>query len=372
MKRHLFAGLAALTLVGAPAQADEILEFDSPDRGATDSLDPTTDAAKLQDSLKRLEVPAQAAQIPIQMAEPSEALPPAPVLTAIAPASSLAPLEPTAAATASPEIPTSFVTPVTSNAPSLELSFELPPTRPDLDRSPSKNVEMAQVQPPETRPPAESTANLDEFFQGGGDSLVAVAIGSAEGTRTPEGDRTDAYGGHVDPGNQVWNQGSFSYQHEARSPEEADAKQLKRLQQQAAELQQQAATKKMVMTAEEWLNALDLANQAPAAALERGGYLDWLEQAYAIGLRDGDAILWARVRSFLDPDTRQWNAPGLGNTIHSISQDQERRMGEIRKAIAAQTGNRPSQLPQTSIAESPQAVRTNKNSLMDRILNFSL
>ncbi|NJN87226.1 MAG: hypothetical protein HC881_14165 [Leptolyngbyaceae cyanobacterium SL_7_1] len=85
MKRHLFFGLAALLLLNAPAQAEE-LEFESVDleaMGTTDAQSDTSD--KLQDAQKRLEVPTQAAQIPIQSAEPSQPLPPPPTGVAIAP-----------------------------------------------------------------------------------------------------------------------------------------------------------------------------------------------------------------------------------------------------------------------------------------------
>jgi hypothetical protein len=175
--------------------------------------------------------------------------------------------------------------------------------------------------------------SLDQVFEGGSDSLVARAVGSAEGTRTPEGYRNPAYYGHVDPGNGAWNLGSFSYQHGARSPEEADFKQLRRLQQQADVIQAKAVDRGLQLSLEEQLNGIDLANQAPLAALDRGGYIDWLDQARQLGLQGADAVLWARTRSFLDPDTRQWNAPGLGNSVQQISHDQERRMHAIAKAI---------------------------------------
>ncbi|NJN87227.1 MAG: hypothetical protein HC881_14170 [Leptolyngbyaceae cyanobacterium SL_7_1] len=178
------------------------------------------------------------------------------------------------------------VSKVAPSSDSLALSFDL---QPNPDSQPTPAATIAET-PPAGTPPSPTPA-LDEFFQGGSDSLVAVAIGSAEGTRTSTGDRTAAYEGHVDPGNQVWNRGTFSYQHEARSPEEADQKQLRRLRQQADLLHQQASSKGMALTLEEWLNALDLANQAPAAALERGD-ISMVAPSHAIGLRDADAILW--------------------------------------------------------------------------------
>ena len=174
---------------------------------------------------------------------------------------------------------------------------------------------------------------LDRLFAGDSDSLVAKAVGSAEGTRTPDGDRNPAYYGHVDPGNKAWNLGSFSYQHGAASPEEADRKQLQRLQDQAAVLQETAIANGINLTLEETLNGIDLANQAPKAALDRQGYIDWLAKAHAIGKTGEDAILWARAQSYFDPATQRWNAPGLGNTEERITQDQARRMAAISQAI---------------------------------------
>ncbi|MGB3612705.1 MAG: hypothetical protein WBA10_02845 [Elainellaceae cyanobacterium] len=172
--------------------------------------------------------------------------------------------------------------------------------------------------------------SLDGMFAGGSDSLVARAVGHAEGTRAATGEKTQAYYGHTDPGNGVWNLGSFSYQHDAISPENADEKQLRRLQQQALQLRQQAASRNILLGLQEELNGIDLANQAPEAALDNGGYVDRLAEAYTRGLQGADAILWARTWSYLDPNTKQWNAPGLGNTLWSIRDDQERR----RRAIA--------------------------------------
>lgn len=181
-----------------------------------------------------------------------------------------------------------------------------------------------------------NTTGLDDWiFQDGSNSLVARTVGSAEGTRHWSGDRTIAYYGHVDPGNGVWNLGTFSYQHGASSPEEADEKQLQRLKRQGSQLKEQAAKLGVELSLEEKLNALDLANQAPLAALDRGGYIERLAQARRLEMTGEEAILWARTYAYLDPDTRAWNAPGLGNNIHSISKDQERRIAAISKALKA-------------------------------------
>lgn len=209
--------------------------------------------------------------------------------------------------------------------------------------------------PPEVSQAAETmaAAATDPLFAGGTHSLVAKAVGSAEGTRTPAGQRTAAYYGHVDPGNGAWNLGSFSYQHGADSPEAADEKQLARLRQQAVELNQQATQKALTLSLTEELNGIDLANQAPLAALDRG-YIVWLDQARALNLPESEAILWARTRSFLDPDTATWNAPGLGNNVHDITQDQARRQQAIAQAIAMHQQFLSAPVPPTAAATAPE------------------
>ncbi|MEM6433088.1 MAG: hypothetical protein AAF773_04400 [Cyanobacteria bacterium P01_D01_bin.115] len=198
---------------------------------------------------------------------------------------------------------------------------------------PAVSLDTPTVTVAHPHPQPYSWDSIQSLFDGGTDSLVARAVGSAEGTRTPEGHKNPAYFGHTDPGNQVWNLGTFSYQHGASTPEEADAKQLKRLQQQTQLLSQKAQAKGLTLSPEELLNGIDLANQAPLAALDRGGYIDWLQEAQALGMTGAEAIVWARTRSFIDPDTQRWNAPGLGNNIYSIAHDQERRANAIARAM---------------------------------------
>ncbi|MGC1306827.1 MAG: hypothetical protein WA885_06330 [Phormidesmis sp.] len=181
---------------------------------------------------------------------------------------------------------------------------------------------------------AQGSSGLDDWiFEGGSDSLVAHTVGHAEGTRQWDGQRTKAYYGHVDPGNGVWNLGTFSYQHGAATPEDADEKQLQRLKRQGLEIEAQAADHGLKLSLEERINAIDLANQAPLAALDRGGYIDQLAKAYRLKMNGTEAILWARTNAYLDPDTQMWNAPGLGNNVTSISKDQARRMLAIEKAL---------------------------------------
>ena len=250
-----------------------------------------------------------------------------------------------------PPSPAPALPPKTAAAPS-------PKPRPvelDFDLDQATVAQLTAPSKPLARNTAQTGASLapPNLFQGGTDSLVAKAVGSAEGTRTPDGHRTAAYYGHVDPGNRVWNLGTFSYQHGATSPEDADEKQLRRLQRQTQHLDQKANTQGVTLTLEEKLNGIDLANQAPIAALGRGGYVEWLSEAHRLGMTGPEAILWSRTRSFLDPDTQRWNAPGLGNTVASISHDQERRM----QAIARTLNRHPLQV-EAAIAVTPQTPST--------------
>ena len=176
---------------------------------------------------------------------------------------------------------------------------------------------------------------FDDLFKGDSDSLAAVAIGSAEGTRTPDGAKTPAYNGHTDPGNFAHNLGTFSYQHGALSPEAADKAQIGVLKKQGTRLRQQAAARGFTMTLAEELNGLDLANQAPTAALE--SYIDWLVVGKNKGLSGRELIIFARTKSFIDPDTGYWDAPGLGNNEASIKRDQSRRHDAVDSVIKKRT-----------------------------------
>lgn len=244
-------------------------------------------------------------------------------------------------------IPMSFVLLWAAPAPAkdIALTFDSPTTNaPQLIQNTDYNDAVSlsfAPKPPEA--PAiviQVLHTLDTLFHGGSNSLVARAVGSAEGTRTPDGGYTSAYYGHIDPGNHKWNLGSFSYQHGANSPAEADSKQLQRLYNQAIELRQQASEQQITLSLAEELNGIDLANQAPLAALDRG-YINWLAKLHRNGyanispqkMSETDRIIWARTHAFLDPDSGHWNAPGLGNTLKSIRWDQARRQQAVQQAI---------------------------------------
>lgn len=169
---------------------------------------------------------------------------------------------------------------------------------------------------------------------------MARTVGHAEGTRTADGGKTRAYAGHTDPGNGVWNLGSFSFQHcnepkyNCSTPAEADQHQLRRLRWQAEQLRQRASALGLTLSLEEELNGIDLANQAPLAALgDIEAYPEHLARAKRMGLTGQDAILEGRVWGYWNPRTQRWNAPGLGNTEANIRHDQNRRMQAIARAL---------------------------------------
>ncbi len=257
-------------------------------------------------------------------------------------------------------LPVVMASPSNAQNSSVLLDFSLPRSGPAAQNSPARRETALNFTPPKSENPSapESLANsglitsyaeekpianskglpvlapqIQALFRGGPDSVVARAVGSAEGTRSPNGDRTWAYHGHRDPGNGHWNLGSFSYQHGATSPAEADEKQLKRLENQARQLQQLARQKQLTLSITEALNGIDLANQAPLAALDRG-YIDRLEEARQLSLGEAEGILHARTWSYWDPDLDRWDAPGLGNQWLSISEDQRRRQEAIAQTLA--------------------------------------
>ncbi|MEM9006524.1 MAG: hypothetical protein AAGE59_23735 [Cyanobacteria bacterium P01_F01_bin.86] len=155
------------------------------------------------------------------------------------------------------------------------------------------------------------------------DAEIFCAIGAAEGTLNDDCSPNEAYYGHTDPGNGAHNLGAFSYQHRAVTPTEADRKQLAYLRSHIPHYQARAREKfgKQLSKAA-LLAVLDLHNQAPAAAA------DFIEH-----LPNHDptpqALAEARTNSFVNPDTGQLEAPGLGNNPNTVRADQKRRVDEL-------------------------------------------
>lgn len=327
---HLFAfSLLLTTLCQRPAQAIG-LTFDlasqptSPSSSKHPTKSPNVNATPdvgATIASKPLPIPAAASQPPVRVTETTKTLPEN-VLTS---ARLLTP-PPTEALPTSRVLTPGSPASVAINQP-IGLSFE-------SARNNTSASTLAHT------PRAHQSVLPEWIYEGGSDSLVARVIGSAEGTRNPHGQPTPAYYGHTDPGNGVWNMGTFSYQHGAKSPVDADKKQLKRLQRQGKKIAKQATKAEVSMTLGEILNGLDLANQAPKAALAKGGYVDRLAQARQQGIPDSEAIVWARTYAYLDPKTQRWDAPGLGNTLMSIKRDQRRRHEAISQAYSSYQAQR--------------------------------
>lgn len=277
-------------------------------------------------------------------------------------------------------------------AETIALSFEPPP-----GRSPSLNQNLTGIMTQSTsaksapepvqNKPGQSTlgkqsksTNPQDLFHGGSESLVARTVGAAEGTRNPDGSKTSLYEGHVDPGNGVWNRGTFSYQFgntENLSPEEADRRQMAKIKRIYESVMLSKAEQHGVspLTLAEEINGIDLINQAPLTVTEEGGYIERLAEAKKEkGLQGEAAILEARVWSFWDGTKGGWDAPGLRayddlGKEASIRHDQQRRMNMIEEALTAyqhQNGaiaqSQPTQMsdqPGTSVPVSPSSLKRN-------------
>jgi hypothetical protein len=173
---------------------------------------------------------------------------------------------------------------------------------------------------------------LLQMLSGGTDSPIAIAVGCAEGTRTPDGRLTANYYAHFDPGNRARNQGSFSYQGEASSAKDADLKQIEKLKKsllpQFLHLFKDDTTEARAL----WAIACDCFTQSEAACLALDGFLDRISTddfEYSV-----EAIIEARYQAYFDPSTGKLDAPGFGNRPERLRADQERRTIAVLEAIA--------------------------------------
>lgn len=180
-----------------------------------------------------------------------------------------------------------------------------------------------------TTPAAAGRARLDlrHFTDPGLGSRAgaAIVIGNAEGTRLPDGGRTDAYGGHRDPGNAARNQGSFSYQHAAASPADADRRQLQTLQRQLPAYEAAARQAGLDPAHPRLASAyLDLYNQSPSAARRFLGQLDSLRGQPL----DAHHLTQLRFHSFVDASTGQrFQLPGGGRAGSGYANVAQQQLG---------------------------------------------
>jgi hypothetical protein len=169
---------------------------------------------------------------------------------------------------------------------------------------------------------------LLKLLEGGVDSPVAICVGTSEGTRTPDGRKTAAWAGHVDPGNGAQNQGSFSYQHSAASPKDADLQQIKKLRDILLPKFLRILPRLKTRTTNEikilFLCVSDCFTQSEAACTAKGGFLD---QISANGNYPPtiDLVTDWRVQSYYDPTTGELDAPGFSNSVERLYRDQHRR-----------------------------------------------
>ncbi|MCP9839000.1 DUF4231 domain-containing protein [Cyanobium sp. N.Huapi 1H5] len=168
--------------------------------------------------------------------------------------------------------------------------------------------------------------------------LVAIAVGYSEGNRTLNGGKNTSFSGHIDPGNKQRNVGSFSSQvhlHKISNPEEADALWLTKLRNNLLPKYKQAALDADLdpNLAFLWLSACDLYVQSPAAVNEKAGLLDRFSTDINKGRLSFDAMVQARVSSYFEPNSGKLNAPGFGNNLARLKNDQIRRSRAIELAI---------------------------------------
>lgn len=154
------------------------------------------------------------------------------------------------------------------------------------------------------------------------DEEILCAIGESEGTRNADCTPNHNYWGHTDPGNGASNIGTFSAQQDYATPEEADAAWLGKLRNAEKQIQTEAVSKfGQPLSEAALLTALDLYVQSPAAA---GDVIDHLPTHDP----SPDQIVSARAQSYINPNTGQLDAPGLGNNMDRVIADQERRVKE--------------------------------------------
>ena len=130
-----------------------------------------------------------------------------------------------------------------------------------------------------------------------------LAICAAEGNCVPDGSRTKLYSGHVDPGNGVINRGWCSDQGRGgNNLDNADAICLKRTRSRIPRLVNKLQTFgiKPKRNIEAFINNLDQWNQASPRVSDSfpKKYADALKK----GLKDKEAILWARIEAFRKSD----------------------------------------------------------------------
>jgi hypothetical protein len=156
-----------------------------------------------------------------------------------------------------------------------------------------------------------------------------VAIGIAEGTRTPSGGFTRAYHGHKDPGSGAWNKGTVSGQN-ASNAQGVDRQWMGKLTQLQMRVTPMLRSLGVVPGTAGYnrlmFNILDSFVQSPLATTGAGGLLSRLGQVVRGGITI-EAIAKARADSYINPATGRLDAGGFGNSYSRLLADQRSRAG---------------------------------------------
>jgi len=181
---------------------------------------------------------------------------------------------------------------------------------------------------------------------------IYLAIGLAEGTINKNGSPNSAWYSHGDPGNGKLNKGFGSYQvyqdprGASLTPEQADRIQANRLAGQWPTIDQALTragipagpTRDLVAA-----SALDAWNQAPATQGGTYGLLNpnrlaELKQDLASGKNPTEAITQWRANSYRT-DSGRLDAPGLGNSMSRVMDDQRRRTEAVAEGLRLRAGS---------------------------------
>ena len=154
-----------------------------------------------------------------------------------------------------------------------------------------------------------------------------LAIGIAEGTRTPSGSNTKAYYGHTDSGDGNRNRGTVSGGRSGGTPEQVDRQWMGVLTSVSTAMTPVLQRLGIPPSSQGWnrvmFNILDLRVQAPAAVQT---FISKLPQVMKQGLTI-EAIAKARADSFFNPRTGGLEAGGFGNNYSRLFADQRSRAG---------------------------------------------
>ncbi len=157
---------------------------------------------------------------------------------------------------------------------------------------------------------------------------IFVAIGIAEGTRTPSGGNTKAYYGHTDIGDGNWNRGTVSGGRNGGTPQQVDREWMGILTSVSTTMAPVLQRLGLPPNSQGWnrvmFNILDLRVQAAPEALET--FVSKLPQVIKQGLTI-EAIAKARADSFFNPRTGALEASGFGNNYSRLFADQRSRAG---------------------------------------------